>query len=372
MSCNTFEQGQRVKYRHGKGTIHCEVISCNKREVTVKVLDFENFQGYSKKHWKSKTKTLLRSNKNWDTSDGKIHESTILVGGVPVFRFNAEMYDEYQNSHIPEKMEGFQFDPELCRHIANTINYRSVTGRLKPMIIDGKPGIGKTEVIRQVFHQLNRPLIEIGCNGRTNISTLIGRRDILKDGSTAFTYGVLPKAMKLGMGILLDEFDAAPADVNLVLHTVAQDGILMIPEKNETIKAHKDFCIFATGNTFTCTEEELDMFERNDQDEATKRRFYIYRAKPISEDLMIRAIYEGTELSLSKARTIINVINEINDNKGLDAHLSMREAKKWAKEFVFYDGDPFEAAEGCIVNLFREPGQRELVKKIIADNFKRG
>lgn len=370
MNCNIFSVGKKVRFKHGKGIIHCEVLSFNKREVKVKILDFENFKGYSKKHWSGTTKTLPVNNKYWDTADGNKYSHTEILGGVPVFAFTGNDFTEFHRVNIPKKMEGFQFDYMLCKHIANTINYRGVTGRIKPMIIDGLPGTGKTETVRQVFNMLNRPLVEIGCNGRTSMSHLVGRRDLLADGTTGFTYGVLPRAMKLGMGILLDEFDAAPADVNLILHSVAQDGILFIPELNEMIRAHKDFCIFATGNTFTCSEDEMDKFERNDQDEATKRRFFIYRVNPLSEDLMLKGIYEGTDLSYSKTKKIIEVIKKINGHKSLKVYLTMREMKRWANEFQFYGNDPLLAAEGCIINLFREENERKLVTDIIKNEFK--
>ena len=369
MNCNSFEIGKEVKFRYRKGVIRCKVLWQNNRQVKVEVLGFDNFAGYSQRHWKGKTKTLPKWNKFWDTADGVRHKETFILGGVPVFVHTGDRYGEFEKRHIPKKKKGFQLDPSLSLHIANAINYRHITGGIKPTILDGPPGTGKTESIRQVFHALNRPLIEIPCNGGTSISQLVGRRDISK-GDTKFTYGVLPYAMKKGIGVLLDEFDAAEGSVNIILHSVAQDGLLHIPELNETIKAHKDFVIFATGNTFTCPEDELDLFDRNEQDDATKRRFYIYRTNPLSDSLLINAIFKGTELSLNKSKIIVEIFKQINEHKKLNVYVTAREALKWAREFPFYDNKPLKASEGCIINLFREPEERKIVCGIIEKGFK--
>lgn len=121
------------------------------------------------------------------------------------------------------------------------------------VLLTGPTGCGKTSVIAAIAALCNVPLIRFNLDGETRVSSLRGQqRPAPVEGvlSLAFYPGALVSAMKAGHWVLLDEIDAALPAVVMMLQPVLEEGRAMfVPELNETIHAHPDFRVFATGNT---------------------------------------------------------------------------------------------------------------------------
>lgn len=144
--------------------------------------------------------------------------------------------------YIPSENPRFKFTDN-----AQSIVFGFVSG--KNVFISGPTGCGKTDEAKQVFNRLGYPLRRANMHGDVTYGTFVGTMKANASG-TYFDYGLLPKAMKAGYPVLLDEIDFTPANIASILFPVLErDSELFIPETGEHIKAAKGFCVIATGNT---------------------------------------------------------------------------------------------------------------------------
>ncbi|MFN7038664.1 MAG: AAA family ATPase [Alphaproteobacteria bacterium] len=157
-----------------------------------------------------------------------------------------EIFDPEQE-FIPKTDEHYYFDQETTNAIIAAFKYN------KKLLIQGFHGTGKSTHIEQVAARLNWPLVRINLDGQISRNDLVGRDVIrIKDGLqiTEFSEGILPWAMRQGIALILDEYDACRPEVAFVLNSILEpDGTLALLEKNQTIYPHKNFRIFATSNT---------------------------------------------------------------------------------------------------------------------------
>jgi MoxR-like ATPase len=143
---------------------------------------------------------------------------------------------------IPSQTNGYYF-PKFTQAIL----HRASIGR--NVWLSGPSGTGKTQFVISLAQTLKQKLVRVNFSVGTTEQHLIGRW-IVKDGQTEFIYGVLPLAMKYGWWILFDEMDYAMPEHLAVLQSVLEGEPLMITQnRNEEIVPHKNFRIFATGNT---------------------------------------------------------------------------------------------------------------------------
>jgi MoxR-like ATPase len=123
------------------------------------------------------------------------------------------------------------------------------------VILTGPPGCGKTSLPIALAARLGRPCVRFNLDGETRRSHLIGISRPATDENGALTLrfdeGKFVQALREGWWIVLDELDIAPPNVTAALHSVLEDvRVLTIPETGETVHAHPEAAIFATGNTF--------------------------------------------------------------------------------------------------------------------------
>lgn len=166
------------------------------------------------------------------------------------FGFQADFQiNRLRGSHhlVPDIDHNYYFDQETTNAILAAFMYNKKT------IITGLHGSGKSTHIEQIASRLNWPCVRINLDGQITRSELIGRDIItLENGKqvTSFTEGLLVYALRNPVALILDEYDAAKADIMFILQGVLeQEGKLTLLEKNEIIKPHKYFRIFATCNT---------------------------------------------------------------------------------------------------------------------------
>lgn len=122
------------------------------------------------------------------------------------------------------------------------------------VLLVGPPGSGKTSLPVQVAAARKQPCVRFNLNGETRVHHLRGQqRPAAVDGvlTLAFHHGRLVEAMRRGHWVVLDELDAAPANVLFALQPVLEEGArsIDIPETGEVVHAHPAFRLFATANT---------------------------------------------------------------------------------------------------------------------------
>jgi len=119
----------------------------------------------------------------------------------------------------------------------------------QPTLFVGPTGSGKTSLAEQVTARLNLPFYRMGFDGDITRADFVGQWVLLASKEMVFQYGILPKAMKEGAVLILDEYDCANPSVAMVLQSVLEGSPLTLLETGEVIVPHPDFRIFATSNT---------------------------------------------------------------------------------------------------------------------------
>lgn len=154
---------------------------------------------------------------------------------------------EKRSDHVPEIDENYIFDPATTTAILAAFSFNSKA------LIQGMHGTGKSTHIEQVAARLNWPCMRINFDSQITRLDLVGKDVIrLKDGKqiTEFKEGIVPFALRNGIALVLDEYDAIKTDVSFVIQRLLEEeGKFALLEENEIITPNKDFRLFATSNT---------------------------------------------------------------------------------------------------------------------------
>ena len=185
----------------------------------------------------------MSSKKQLDKPDTKLSAKKIfgidIDMEVPAFSQKTEF--------VPDIDKAYCFDKDTTLSIlAGFIHNRRV-------MVQGFHGTGKSSHIEQIAARLNWPCMRINLDGNISRIDLIGRDVIvIEDGKqvTKFNDGIIPWSLKRPVALVFDEYDAARPDVMFVLQRLLEaDGKFTLLDKNEVIRPHEYFRIFATANT---------------------------------------------------------------------------------------------------------------------------
>lgn len=154
---------------------------------------------------------------------------------------------------LPVQKEVSPFIPHLLEYsdhdgILETIAY-SVTADM-PVLLIGETGVGKTAAVRHVAARTRNSLRRVNVNGSTTAEDFVGQLMVNEKG-TYWSDGILTDALRNGYWLVIDEINAASAEVLFVLHSLLDDDRYIVltgkPDK-EVVRAHPNFRIFATMN----------------------------------------------------------------------------------------------------------------------------
>lgn len=119
-----------------------------------------------------------------------------------------------------------------------------------PVLLIGETGVGKTSAIRHIAAKTNTSLRRVNVNGSMTAEDFVGQL-LVNEKGTFWKDGVLTEAMRNGYWIVIDEINAASAEILFVLHSLLDDDRYIVltdhPER-EIVRAHPGFRIFATMN----------------------------------------------------------------------------------------------------------------------------
>jgi cobaltochelatase CobS len=148
---------------------------------------------------------------------------------------------------VPTLDKNYLFDEKTSKAILAGFTYN------QRVLIQGMHGTGKSTHIEQIASRLNWPCMRINFDSQITRLDLVGK-DIIKLKNdkqiTEFKEGIIPFALRNGVALVLDEYDAIKTDVSFVIQRLLEeDGKFALLEENEIITPHPNFRLFATSNT---------------------------------------------------------------------------------------------------------------------------
>jgi len=290
----------------------------------------------------------------WSGSDA-VSEDSIKIGDVEMPLANGSVF-------VPAINEAFffsDFASDICTDILEN----------RRIMLTGHTGCGKTSIIQQIAARTKNNLIRVNLNGQMTISDFVGMWSV-RGGEMVWVDGVLPKAMREGYWMILDEIDFAGQEILSVLNSVLEpSGALMLKERDhEVVHAHPEFRVFATANTVGCMSQFRSLYQgTNLMNEAFLDRWSVYHVNYLPADEEAKVLVASVPKLTVKIATVIvkvaGMIRESFNKEEIQCTFSLRRMLDWAKLMVRYR-DPMKAAQTSILNKI-SPEDAEVIKGII-------
>ena len=152
-----------------------------------------------------------------------------------------------KSEYVPAIDENYLFDEKTTNAILAGFTFNS------RVLVQGMHGTGKSTHIEQIAARLNWPCLRINFDSQITRLDLVGK-DVIKLKNdkqiTEFKEGIIPFALRGGIALVLDEYDAIKTDVSFVIQRLLEEeGKFALLEENEIITPNKNFRLFATSNT---------------------------------------------------------------------------------------------------------------------------
>ena len=178
-----------------------------------------------------------------------------------------------------------------------------------PVLLEGPSGSGKTTLLMQVAEELNLKFQSLGMTRQTTMSHLLGFVGL----SGEYVRTAFREVVEFGGVFLLDEIDAADANVLLCINTL-DNGFVVFPDKR--VYAHKDFRLCATANP---AEDHARYTGRSRLDHATLERFhllFVTRSEEVEKSLLSEKVL-GIVSDLRATMEQFHVVNEVSMRIGM-------------------------------------------------------
>lgn len=205
--------------------------------------------------------------------------------GLPVLEdIGHPLVPEFDKEYLPRPVEGNRMDVEVVvRALANP-NY--CVGLV------GETGVGKNALLAYVFNETNWPFLRKNMGVGMTYEKLVGMHAPTDDGHFEFKPGSLLQAAKNGWGFGADELNAAPPEVTMPLHGVAEEKDqrkLVVDEISKVVKPHDRFKMCATWNP-------TDYAGTNAMNRAFLNRFIVVNIPYLEADAEKRMLKEATDI----------------------------------------------------------------------------
>jgi MoxR-like ATPase len=142
------------------------------------------------------------------------------------------------------------------------------------LLMVGPAGSGKTTLAKSLAQSLNRDFALLSLSGGITESHLFGRMLPQADGSWKYEPSRFVQVYEQGGVFLLDEIDAADANVMVSVNAALANGVLANPINGQLHKRHPDTLIIAAANTYGRGGDQMYV-GRNQLDSATLDRFVL-------------------------------------------------------------------------------------------------
>lgn len=239
---------------------------------------------------------------------------------------------EGEFDHVPQINKAYFFPEHTNDVILDMLEKR-------PLLLTGHTGCGKTSLIEQIAARINQSMVRSNMNGQTTVGDFVGMWTV-KGGETVWVDGVLPRAMKEGHWLVIDEIDCADAAILATLNAVLEkNGVLTLKEKGfEVVKPHENFRLFATANTVGCMAAFRSLYQgTNLMNEAFLDRFRVYHAAYLPEREEVKVLVASVkDLAPETATIMVKVANMVRDafqKEEITCTFSTRRLIDWAEMF---------------------------------------
>lgn len=297
-----------------------------------------SWQKYEDGKWKTEKLHTIEEfeNKVDNIIDPDKQETILKIDENEPIEPKPEIVDEIKEtvnseySHmIPSKFKYFPRKIEI-----DITDYKAFEESMKGnknVLLIGPTGSGKTTMVRFYCAEHGKPYARVSLNGGATIEDLVGHY-ILKadenDSVTLWIDGILTQAVRYGWTMVIDEINAAPAEVLFILNSLLDDErILILSSKDgEIVKPHPDFRLIATCNpteqgyagTNEINEALLDRFHRTfyiDYDESIEKKILKEKGfeAPVINDVMEftskirKSCRNGEIITPFSTRSVINL-----------------------------------------------------------------
>ena len=277
--------------------------------------------------------------------------------------------------------EGYVITPAISKNLKDIA--RIVSARQYPILLQGPTSSGKTSLIQWLATTTGNRVYRINNHEHTDLQEYIGTYIPDRNGKLVFQEGLLPRAMRNGDWIILDELNLAPSDVLEALNRVLDDNReLFITETQTTIKAHPNFILFATQNP-PGLYGGRKLLSR-----AFRNRFIELHFFEIPPNELIDILHQKCEIPKSYSKKMVNVMKELQLQRkltgvfaGKQGYITLRDLFKWAERYrrtdvsqsKFYDWDQLLIEDGYLLLAGRLRHSEEIrtVVQVLEKHFKR-
>ncbi len=277
----------------------------------------------------------------------KIENSLIKIDCKKIFGINCnfEVSGFKASSDLtPTLDKNYLFDEKTCNAILAGFAFN------QRVLIQGMHGTGKSTHIEQIASRLNWPCMRINFDSQITRLDLVGKDTIkLKNDKqiTEFKEGIIPFALRNGVALVLDEYDAIKTDVSFVIQRLLEeDGKFALLEENEIITPHPNFRLFATSNTLGAGDDLGIYHGTNLINQAQMDRWNIVASlNYLSEEYEITILQKKLVFLSSKehqqtAKLMVKIANlsrEAFRNGDISNLISLRTLISWGRNIEIFN-----------------------------------
>lgn len=249
-----------------------------------------------------------------------------------------------KSQFVPAIDETYLFDPKTTIAILAGFAFN---GRV---LIQGMHGTGKSTHIEQVAARLNWPCLRINFDSQITRLDLVGK-DVIKLKNdkqiTEFKEGIIPFALRSGIALVMDEYDAIKTDVSFVIQRLLEEeGKFALLEENEIITPDKNFRLFATSNTLGAGDDLGIYHGTNLINQAQMDRWNIVAALNYLKDdqeieiLLKKLPFLNSKLHAGSAKMMVRLANltrEAFKNGDISNLISLRTLISWGRNIEIFN-----------------------------------
>ncbi|KAI8591646.1 P-loop containing nucleoside triphosphate hydrolase protein, partial [Geranomyces variabilis] len=281
----------------------------------------------------------------------------------------------------PEPVKEVQFSfmaPTTLRNLSRVLRALQL---IKPVLLEGSPGVGKTSLVTTLAHLTGHALTRINLSEQTDLTDLFGT-DLPVEGTGnagrfAWRDGPFLNAMKRGEWVLLDELNLASQQVLEGLNACLDHrGEVYIPELDRVFKKGDGFRVFAAQNP------QGQGGGRKGLPRSFVNRFTSVYVEALSEADVGRIITNifGAGIEQSTIEKMVRFNERMKEetmekmrfaSRGGPWEFNLRDVVRWV-ELVKSGGGPLLYLEMMYAQRMRTPTDREQVRSLFAEVFALG